>query len=168
MSTKAKKHPLLGQVTAALSGRLPETTVDIMGTRYKLRLLKPEAEDWVAMNTPGTTSSAALLNYRKPTLAAALVSIATFDEESGNWQEMPVEALFEIPSDMDVRAKEMLAQDPKMMRDWRRGEVLEWLREDLDTVVLDRMFDAYSKMVPLHKEAMKEVSGFSKGTPSAV
>ena len=165
MTTKAKKHPILAGITGPLSGRLPEVTEEILGTRYKLRLLKPEAEDWVAMNTPGSTYSAALMNYRRPTVAAALVSISTVDA-SNTWNEIPVEHLFEIPADMDIKIKEMILSDPKMLRDWRREQVLEWLREELDTVIVDRLYDTYAKMVPKHREAMKEVSDFSKGTSS--
>lgn len=166
MTTKAKKHPLLANITAPLSGRLPETTAEVLGTKYRLRYLKPEAEDWVAINTPGTTVSAALLNSRKPTLAAAFVSITRANED-GEEEEVPVEKLFELPSDMEPKIREAIISDPKLLRDWRREQVLEWLREEADVYVVDRLYDAYSTLIPKHKEVMQELSGFLKGTPSA-
>lgn len=163
MSISAKKHPLLSTITAPLSGRLPETIVDVLGVKYRLRLLKPEAEDWVAMNTQGTTISAALLNLRKPTLAAALVSVS-YRADDGHEEEIPVERLFELPADMEPKVREGLQTDAKLLRDWRREQILEWLREEVDTLVVSTLYDAYTAMLPKHKEVMKELSGFSTGT----
>jgi hypothetical protein len=161
MPSKAKKHPILSGVTDAISGRLPEVVEEVLGVRYKLRLLKPEAEDWVANNTPGATVSAALLNSRKPTLAAALVSISRrTDDLDNDWDEVPVESLFTPQDDMDPGFKDALARDPKLMREWRREQVLEWMREEQDVYVIDKLYDAYSKLIPRHKEAMQAVSGF--------
>lgn len=166
---RSKKHPALSAVTGAISGSLPDTTVEVLGVKYRLRLLKPHQDDWVANNTPGATVSAALLNSRKPTIAAALVGLTPApSEEAPEPSELPVEQLFQLPDDMDAETKEFLLRDAKAMRDWRQTQVLEWLCEEQDTYVIDKLYDAYSSLIPKHKEAMKEVEGFSKRTHSAV
>jgi hypothetical protein len=163
MTSKVKKHPLLGDITGAISERLPECTEEVAGVKYKMRRLKPEAEDWVASNTPGTTLSAAMLNIKKPTIAAALLSIDAGGEEG----ELPVEKLFMLPDEMDLDIKEQIKGDPKLMRGWRREQVLEWLREEHDSYVVDRLYEAYLKLIPTHREAIKAIEDFLKRTPSA-
>jgi hypothetical protein len=153
---KAKRHPLLAELTNAVSGRLPEETIEVLGHAYTIKLAKPEADDWVAGQTEGSTISAALLNARKPTLAVTLVAI----------DQIPVEQLFQPGDDLDPEVKELLHRDAKRMRDWRRGEILEWLREEVDPFVIDTLYNAVTKLSTKHKEAMKEIENFQKRTPS--
>lgn len=162
-ANRAKKHSVLADITGAISSRIPECVEEVVGVKYKLRLLKPEADDWVANNTPGSTVSAALYNLRKPTVAAALVSIDTGGEEG----ELHVEQLWQLPDDMDAAVKERIREDGKLLRDWRREQILEWLREEHDAFVIDQLYAAYARLIPKHRDALKGVEDFLKRTPSA-
>lgn len=153
----SKRHPLLAEITSALNGNLPETSTTISGVTYKMRLLKPEAEDWASSKTSGDTITAAVLSTRKPTLAAALLSI----------NNVPVEQLFQLPDSMDLKDRERVASDPMQMRYWRREEILSWLREEQDADVLDLLYAAYKDMADEHRKAIQSVENFSKRTPSA-
>lgn len=152
MATTVKKHTLLSE----LSGKLPETTIDVQGVRYTLRLLRPEGEDWVAMKTEGTTMTAVLGNSRNPTLAVSLTSI----------NETPVEQLFQLPDDMDPKTKELLLSSPSDLREWRRTQVLEWIREEMDPFVVKALYEAYRELSKQHQESLKGISSFSNRTPS--
>ena len=158
MASKAKKHQILADISGALSGKLPEITVEVLGHLYILRLLKPEGDDWVAANTVGSTFAAALMNSRNPIVAASLVSI----------DGLPVEQLFSPDETMDARMKETLMAESKLIREWRREQVLDWVREELDPYVVGMLYDGYQKLIPQHREAMQEVGNFSKRTTSAV
>lgn len=151
---KAKKHPLLGQITGALSGRLPEEDVEVFDHTYRLRVLMPEAEDWVAMNTKGSTIASALFNVRKPTLACAITAI----------DGSPIESLFQPPDELESR--EELMKEPRLLRDWRREQILDWLKEEVDSGVIDRLYAHYTALSTKHREALKELENFSKRTPS--
>lgn len=155
MTGLVKRHPLLAEVSSALSGRQPSITKELLGHKYTMKLLKPEAEDWVAMHTDGTTLAATMLNARKPTVAAALASI----------DDVAIDQLFQ-PDEGDVKTREMLLANAKDMRDWRREQILDWVREELDIFVTDELYAAYSSMVPKHREAMRAAENFSKETPS--
>lgn len=159
---KADLHPKLAGISAALHGRLPEVTEEILGTKYTLRLLKPEADDWVAARTDGATAAAVMLNARKPVIAAALTTIDIGDGEG----PAMVEQLFPLPKDMEPTVKEFLMQDTRALRDWRRGEILAWLKDGLDTYVIDRLFDVYTSMLLKHKKDLTALENFSKRTPS--
>lgn len=154
---KAKKHALLSEISGALNGRVSDETFEVLGHKYTLRLGKPEAEDWIAANTDGT-SMVAMMNVRKPTLAATLVSI----------DDVLMEQLFQPGDDVDASTKEYLISNTKELRTWRRGQILDWLREEVDTYVIDTLYAHYTGMSKKHKEAMQELENLSKRTPLPV
>lgn len=145
-----KKHPLLASLIA---GDLPEETVEVLGHTYVLKLLKPEGEDWASAHTEGSGLTAALMNIRKPTLAASLQSV----------DGIPVETLFQPGDEMDAKLKEALMNDAKFIRSWRREQIFEFLREDADNFLVDELYNVYSKMSRKHREAL---ANFQKGTTS--
>lgn len=152
---KFKKNQVLAQIADSLKGKEPETKVEVLGHSYSLRLLKPEAQDWVASMTAGQTFAAVLNNARKPTLACALFSI----------DDTPIEVLFQPDEDMKLDMREFLSANADAMRDWRREAVLAFLSEDLNTYVVDALYSAYSKLAGEHREAMQNLENFSKRTP---
>lgn len=154
LMVKAKRNPKLSEISAAVAGRQPKTEVEVLGHTYQLELLKPEAEDWVAQNTEGVTAVAAVMNSQKPTIAAALVGV----------DGIPVEELFQFPEGADDFWLEQMKENAKARREWRRGEILDWLKEESDPYVIDEIFKAYSRMSKEHREALKEAN-FTK-TPS--
>lgn len=154
MTTPIKRHPLLTQITSDLSGRRPRKPVEVLGHTYTLELLMPEAEDWVAANTSGMTIVAANLNTRKPTIACALTAI----------DDLQIEALFPFESD-DQKVREFMATNPNELRLWRRVQVLEWLKNDVDPYVVDELWNAYRKLQDEHYQEMKKLENFSKRTP---
>jgi hypothetical protein len=155
---QVKKDPRLLTMAQALSGRLPEVVEEIDGRKFKLRLLKPEADDWVAANTPGSTLAAMRVNSNTPTIAAALVSIDFGDGE------VPVEQLFQ-PDGANKIEKQFYDNNPAELVNWRRGQIVEFLRNDCDKITVSRLFKAYDKMETENSTAVSE--DFTKGTPSA-
>lgn len=158
-TTKAKKHPLLGKITESLRGKSPEKVVEVLGHQYLLRLPLPEGMDWVASHTLGTTVSSALLNSRKPAVACALSGISDDDG-----QMIPIEQLFQPGDDLDPLVREELFKDGRVLRDWRREQILEWLREEVDAYVVTALYAGYTQLESQHVETMKGLENFSKRT----
>ena len=140
----------------------PTTSVEVLGTTYHLELLKPEGEEWVSSRTEGDTLSGALLNMKLPTIAAALTHIDFGDGEG----RLPVEALFALGEGLDSNFIEYLQNNPKQMRSWRREQVLEWVREELDIFVVETVAEAYFTLLKGHKKKLGDMRPLSKGTPS--
>lgn len=132
----------------------------MLGTTYTFRLLRPEADDWVTSHTQGQTPAAVMLNSRKPTIAAALVSI-DFNDGDG---DIPVEKLFPLPDDMDAATKEAVMENEHLLRDWRREQVLAWLK-DFDSYVVQRIYEALSMLLDKHKKELTKLESFGKRTP---
>lgn len=161
---KAKRHPKLEAHKAALQGRQPEVSPEILGCVYSLRYLLPEGDSWVAQKTSGNTYAAVLLNSRIPTLAASLTSV-DYGEGDG---PLPVEVLFQLPDDMDTALKEHYLQNSEILREWRRETVLDYLREEVDSYVIEKLYDAYTEMAKAHKELLKSTENLSKRIPLPV
>jgi len=158
MSTlKAKRNQLLSDISGAVLGQRTSKVVPVLGHDFTLLLPLPEGEDWVANHTPGTTITAALLNSRKPSLAVAIQAI----------DGVSVEQLFEFPDDMEPKEKKEILDNPELFKSWLRTQVLMWLSDEVDTVMVDQLHEAYSEMVRDHKKTMEAVPNFSKRTPSA-
>jgi len=157
--SKVKKHALLSQITNAVNGNLPTVNVEIQGATYTLQLLKPEGDDWANSRTDGTNMATMILSTKKPTVAAALVSI----------DGIPVEQLFEPDYGvMEADEKQILTKQPAVMRDWTRSQVFEWLREECSILVVDELYSAYSKMSSANKDEVRQLGNFSKRTISPV
>lgn len=152
-----KQNKKLQELKAAVNGRHTSTQVEILGTKYDLRILSPEANDWVASFTQGSTLAALTYNVQNPTLACALVSI---DSE-------PVEALFlpESTADVSQQFVDSLNEDAAKMKLWRREALLSWLKEDVDTYVVNKLWDAYRDMTKEQSKRLGELENLSKRTP---
>lgn len=157
---KAKLNPKLQELTDAMNGRLPSVEEPVLGATYKLELLKPEAEDWVNANTQGTTPAAMLFNSRAPTVAAALRSI-DFGDGTG---PQTIEQLFQPGPEVDPKVLEAMGKSPIFMTEWRREQILLWVR-GIDSYVVEQLNSAYTKMYREHKEALGKLENFSKRTP---
>lgn len=151
---KAKKNELLSQLASAMSGRLPSVDVNVLGTKYTLKLAASEADDWIAAQTSGMTLSAVSLNVKKPTVAVALAAI----------NDIPVEQLFQLGDDIDANVKEQLNKDALAMRDWRRAAIMDWLKE-IDSYVVNNLYTAIMKMLDTHRESLTEAQNLSLRTP---
>lgn len=152
MTDKAKTHPLLASIRSSIDGKLPSTFAFIQDHKYSLQLLKPEGEEWVASNTVGTTPTAILMNVRKPTVAASLTAI----------DDIPVETLFQLPDSIDAATKERVLNNSDLLRDWRRSQVLDFVRNGLDGVIVEALYSAYVKMAEEHKQSLRELENLSK------
>lgn len=154
--TKSKTHPLLSEISTSFSGVQKEITVEFMGRSYVLRLGKPEAEEWIATQTTGTTLAAALANQRLPCVAASLASI------DGH----PVETLFQFPDDMETSTRELITRDGQALRTWRREAILTWLREEGNDVLVDALYDGYKNLLKERRSALSRIENLANGTPS--
>lgn len=144
---KITRHPLLSKASPTA---LPTMSVTVAGTKYQLRLLRPEGEAFVAVHMAGETPASAILTSVAPTIAAALVSMAG---EDGT--EVPVEQLFK---------PEQPIADVKVLRDWLREQVLDWLREDMDPTTVDALWGAYREMTREHQKTMAALGNPPSGS----
>lgn len=146
----SRKHELLFKVTSSLNDSVPEEAIEILGHSYILRVLKPEGEDWANQHTVGNTVAAVIYNGRLPQLAASLASI----------DGIPIEQLWTPDGEM----KEALLADVKALRDWRRLEIMSWLREECDSILINSLFEAFTGMNLKHKKALEGIESLSRRT----
>lgn len=125
-------HAKLAALAADIHGRAPTTTLTHDGRTYVLELLKPEWDEWALANVLGSTASAILMNVRLPIIAAALRSI----------DGVPVEEL--IPTDPDLPKD--VASSHRVMTEWRKRQLLTWLRANVDSLWVEALYTAYDDM----------------------
>lgn len=152
----SKFHLALQSLAADINGRQPKTSVTYEGRTYELEILKPEWEEWVVSEVVGASAAAIVLNSRLPTIAAALTSI---DDTKVEDLVSPDDSL---PAD--------LRSDPRVMRMWRKRELLKFLRENVDEPWIDALYGAYAKMSKQYKDdvaalAAKDDVNLAKRTP---
>lgn len=159
MTEKTKRHQVLDAIAASLNNNLPTTTVRVLGHEYTLTVLKPEAEDWAAIRSVGGSAVAYSTTTMKPRLAAAITAI----------DGVPVEQLFELPSSMELNDREAIAASSRALRDWRREQLLDFLKESGDGVLVEDLFKAFADLTVKHRKDLREgVPDFSERTPSGV
>lgn len=153
----AKRHSVLGDISAGLRGLVPTSTTSIVGHTYTLTALSPEAEDWVNGQGVGNSLVGIAISTQKPRLAAAIVAI----------DSVPVEQLFTPGDDMTKEQREaLLSSSMENQRIWRREELLKWLRDDFDTLVIAKLDTAYAELKSRHYEALKDAENLARGIPS--
>ena len=156
---KAKRHQALQDLSKELRGFRISETFSIFGHTYKLGVLAPGDEDWVheqAGRSNNVVEYAALM--QKPRLAAALLEI----------DGIPVTQLFSLPDDLDKGVREAIEADQKQLTAWRRGEVLDFMRDDMDLAVISQLDSSLTQLEARKQEAISQVVPFSKETPSTV
>ncbi len=153
---KAKKHDILKSITKTVDGNQPTKDVEVLGITYTLKVYKPEAEDWVSANTGGSTLSSALINVKRPTVAAALNAI----------NGVAIEEIFQLGDEIPASMREELIQRPKALREWRRDQILEFLREETDGYIVDKLYESYLEMLTVHRQTLGKIGNFSKETPT--
>jgi hypothetical protein len=154
---KAKRHPLLGDITQSLHGSSPSVEPTIFGHKYKLEVLRPEGEDWVTEQAEGGSLASFALSTQKPRIAAAIIAI----------DDVPLEALFTLPDELTGDAREELVSNPTRMRRWRREQMLAYLKEESDQQVVTQLHNAYVTLVGQHREVLQQLGNFPVTTPSS-
>lgn len=158
MEIKAKRHALIGDLSKELRGLRISDTFAVLGHRYKLGLLSPSEMDWVmekASNTSKNLVEMATLMQR-PLIAAALAEI----------DDIPVAQLFQLPDDMEKATREVIEGDVKLLTEWRREQVFQFLGEDVDVEILKELGGKYFDLESKKRAHIGEIRNLSKGTPS--
>lgn len=156
---KAKRHRILQDLSAEVSGRRITDTVEVDGWEFKVRTLRPYEDDWVLINTPpsGGDPAKLMMLRMKPVVAASLVAI----------DGTAVEELFSLPEDMDALLKEQLLRDANALREWRLEQVLNFVREDMDDALVGPLWSGCMKLSERKRDAEGEVEKKSKRAGSS-
>lgn len=153
---KVKKNSLLNEISSAYTGMLPTDDVTILGVKYTLTLPKPEGEEWVYANTDGNTRASILANTRLPTIAVCLTAI----------NDLVIETLFQLPDDITPEQTKYYTDNPAQLRNWRRSAILDWLREDATSTLVNALFAGYEKLLETQASTLKDAQNLVNGTPS--
>lgn len=149
---RAKTHPLLDSLGAQLGGTTTSETFEVSGHKYTLRTLSPLEESWADGFVAGENLYQAGRNRRAPYVAASLEAI---DGTS-------VRELFVLPENTPDDMKETYARSPEAISDWRRREVLRWVREVMPPPVLAELWVAYQELEKKRTEALEKIGPLSR------
>lgn len=141
-----KLHPSLIALRDSLRGQSLKKTVKVLGIDYELTVPRPEGDDWAAAHTIGATNLSAALSIGRAQLATSISSIGG----------VPVEQLFE----MSKEDRESFGDDVAAVRNWRREQLLSFLREDMETWVVDQLQQGLSTLLSEHREMLKSLPNF--------
>lgn len=157
--SKSKRHQVLQDIAKGLRGLALSDTADVGGHRYTMQVLSPEGEAWVTDHANGNTLATYAASTALPRLAAAITAI----------DDVLIEQLFVPGDDMPKEQREAwAAAAPTAQRDWRREELLTFLRDDFDTILIRELSEFYLRLDARHKEAVKDTGNLSTRTHSGV
>ena len=152
---RAKEHPLLKQLTGELRGCAMSETFDVAGHKYTLRSLSPLEESWADGHVDGQNLYQAGRNRRAPYVAAALEAI----------DGVNVRELFALPeTGIEPAVREVYLNNDMFLTDWRRGQVLRFVAEDLQPEVLMQLWNSYLELAGRREEALEKLGPLSKRT----
>ena len=149
---RAKAHPLLDSLGAQLTGTQTSDTFEVSGHKYTLRTLTPLEESWADGFVGGENLYQAGRNRRAPYVAAALEGV---DGTS-------VRELFVLPENTPEDMRETYGKSPEAYADWRKREVLRWVREVMPPPVLGELWTAYQELEGRRTEALEKIGPLSK------
>lgn len=157
---KAKLHPIAASLSRELRGLRANKVYEVYGHHYTLGLLAPKDEDWVAERAASLGNN--VFEYAaksgKPRVAAALMAI----------DDVPVAELFQLPDEPDMSAdtRKYLEGNRDAFNEWLRGQVFDYVCNDMDSAVIEQLERNYMKLDEEKKEALKKIGPFSARTPS--
>ena len=154
---KAKRHPLLNDLSTELRGFRIAETFEVVGHKYRLQLLAPSEMDWVIEKATSGANLVEMANLMsRPLIAAALLEI----------DNIPVAQLFQLPDDLPKEARQALEADSKVLAEWRREQIFAYLGEDVDVEVIKELGKHYTELEDRKRKQIGEIRNLSKGTLS--
>lgn len=157
---RAKRSRSINELTSMFKGHQLTDTFELFGVKYAIRTLEPHEETWVTNHISGNTPLQVGRNQMAPYAAACLTAI-----EGANDNMVPIESHFQLPDDIDPEMKRLLENNPDMLNDWRRREVLAWLLETQQELIRP-IWAKYAALTEKKAEVMEKTVPFSKRTPT--